>query len=61
MYCRLNVHVGESNMQVIRAVRRRLMESAWRDPRRAAERKQLYRAMLREHKKARDLFTRYRF
>jgi hypothetical protein len=57
-YQRLDVHVGDSNLAVIRAARRRLMpfHPDQREPRKA-----FYREMLKHHAKALSLFLTYRF
>lgn len=59
-YNRLNLHVGASDVMVIRAVRRRLLRNAkTRDYR--THRHELYRIMLRHHADARRLFKEWRF
>lgn len=57
IYCRLNLSVGASNLEVLRRARRKLAKRARRSRKHRAERHAFYRAMLREHKEARDLYT----
>lgn len=60
MYCRLNLHVSQSNMDVVRATRRLLNPEGhgrkYRKPRH-----DLYRTMLKHHKAARKLYYGNRF
>ena len=60
-YQRLNVHVLDCNVSLIRAIRRQLAPEALRDPALRAARKGLYRRMIAYHTEARALFTAYRF
>lgn len=62
-YCRLNVHVSESNVAVVRAARGRFAKrfAKSRKPEDRASRKVFYRAMLKEHENARKLFYGNRF
>jgi len=59
-YCRLGLHVSQSNVEVIRATRR-LLNPEGRGRKYRKKRQDLYRAMLKEHKAAQELFRRYRF
>jgi hypothetical protein len=56
-YCRLNVSVYASNLEVLRALRRKL--KPFSADRREA-RKQIFRAILKEHADARDLCREFR-
>lgn len=56
-YLRLNLHVGASGISVIRAARTKIAEHHRRDQAKRQARKDFYRAMLHEHKKARDLYN----
>lgn len=55
-YCRLGVHVGASQLDVLRAVRARLKRPLPLDPAGKARRKAIYKAMLREHRDALALY-----
>lgn len=55
-YLRLNVHVGDSRMTVIRAARKKLSAKARRDPHLRDERKTFYRTMLAYHAEANNLY-----
>lgn len=59
-YCRLNLHVHDSNRTLIRAVRRRFTPRAARDPAQREARKFIYRRMIEEHRKARALVHHFR-
>ena len=61
MYNRLRVHVNDSDMKVIRAVRKRIKKKVLRDPKFRDARKALYRDILREHAEARELVRYWRF
>lgn len=54
-YCRLGVHIYASNVEVIRAARRKLKHHALHDRAYRKSRHELYRAMLKEHRAARKL------
>ena len=56
-YCRLNVHVGASNIEVIRAARRRLMSYSL-DRQHRAERHRFFRQMLAYHRADGALYRR---
>jgi len=57
-YQRLRVSVHASDVDVIRAIRRKIKKSLRRDPAFRAQRKGLYKAILCEHDKARRVFRR---
>lgn len=57
IYNRLGVHVGASALTVIRAARRKLAKKARRSRKHRTARHTFYRAMLAEHKDARDLYN----
>lgn len=59
-YSRLGMHVDDSNMMVIRAVRRRLTDKA-KTRNYRTRRFRLYREMIRYHAAAKALFKEYRF
>ena len=61
IYCRLNAHVSDSNLSVIKAASLKLKNRFDQNPETKKRRKDFYRAMLQEHKEARDLFVKYRF
>ncbi|MBB4020099.1 MULTISPECIES: hypothetical protein [Alphaproteobacteria] len=54
-YLRLDVLVWDSDRTVIRAARRKLAQSAQRDPAVRDARKRFYRKMLRDHADAQQL------
>ena len=56
-YQRLNLHVAASNIDVIRAVRRKLKKSSLRDTSRRKARHGIYREMIGHHKDARNLYV----
>lgn len=60
LYCRLNLHVHASDRSVIRAVRRKINPNALRDPHQREARKVIYRRLIEEHQKARDIVTHFR-
>ncbi len=59
-YLRLDILVWDNNRAVIRAARRRLAQSARRDPGKRDARKRLYREMLRHHADAQQLVKQFR-
>lgn len=59
-YLRLDILVWDSDRTVIRAVRRKLSRSAWRDPDKRDARKRFYREMLRHHADAQRLVAHFR-
>lgn len=59
-YLRLDVTVWASNHTVIRAARRKLAQSARRDPSKREVRKRLYRDMLEHHANAQRLVAEFR-
>ena len=54
-YQRLGVHIYASDMEVIRAARRKLQRKARRDPALKTKRKAFYRQMLAYHRHALNL------
>jgi hypothetical protein len=60
-YNRLNVHVGASDIDVVRAARRKLKKSVRRARVHREGRHAFYRKMLAYHHEARDLFIEWRF
>jgi hypothetical protein len=61
LYSRLNVHVGESDVAVIRKVRRKIKKSCRTKRKFRNDRHKLYRSVLKEHHAALKLFRHYRF
>ncbi|MBB5754696.1 hypothetical protein [Prosthecomicrobium pneumaticum] len=59
-YLRLDVTVWASNRTVIRAARRKLAQSARRDPSKRDARKRFYREMLEHHANAQRLVVQFR-
>jgi hypothetical protein len=59
-YGRLNVHVYASDLEVIRALRRKLRPEVLHDRSLRGQRHKIYRAILAEHKAARELCARFR-
>lgn len=59
-YLRLDVTVWANNRAVIRAARRKLARSAWRDPEKRGARKRFYREMLQHHANAQRLVAEFR-
>ena len=59
-YCRLGVHVYDSNMTVIRQARRKIAEGALWSKQFRKMRKVFYKQMLNEHNKARGIVRKYR-
>ena len=59
-YQRLRVHVGASNMEVIRAARKKLAKRCWHDPSYREGRKLFYRNMLDYHHEAQELVREWR-
>jgi len=59
-YCRLNVPVGASGRDVIRAARLMIVERYRRDPEKRKQRKVFYRKMLAYHDRSLDLAARSR-
>ena len=55
MYNRLNLHVADSNREVVRRTRGKFHRNVRRDPAERGTRKKLYRLMIKEHAQARDL------
>lgn len=55
-YCRLGLPVWASDLDVIRATRRKMKKSALRDATKRDARKSVYRAILAHHRDARDLY-----
>ena len=55
-YCRLNLHVSASNIDVIRAIRRKLRPAVLRDKLKRSNRHAIYRLMLAEHLGAQNLY-----
>lgn len=62
-YRRIDPHVGDTNVSVIRKLRKRLKKSFLNDRSRSARRRRhaMYRAILQHHREAGELFRRYRF
>ena len=58
-YQRLGVHVYASNLEVIRAARKKLTRKAQRDLSYRTARKDFYRIMLRYHQEARQLVAEF--
>jgi hypothetical protein len=56
-YCRLNVSVLASNIEVIRKARLKLVKSCWHDRSKRDLRHMYYREILAEHEDARKLFS----
>ena len=56
IYCQLNLHVGASSRDVIRATHGLLRKPSRRGRKRRTERHKLIRDMLKEHREARDLY-----
>ena len=56
IYCQLNLHVGASSREVIRATHDLLRKPSRRGRKRRKERHKLIRDMLKEHREARDLY-----
>ncbi len=56
-YERLDVHVGASAREVIRAARRRLRPASRRSRAKRSERHALLRSVLKEHEDARRLYV----
>lgn len=60
-YCRLNLHVGQSDMEVVKAAQRKLKwPVAFKGKSRSA-RKAFYKEMLKHHHAEQALFRYYRF
>lgn len=59
-YCRLGVHVYDSDLTVIRAARRKIADGALWSKQFRRMRKMFYRQMLTEHDKARGIVRKYR-
>ena len=59
-YHRLNVHVWASNLDVIRAARRKLKKKARKARNVREQRHAFYRAMLYHHRKAQELCIEFR-
>jgi len=60
-YCRLGLHVSATDLQVVQAAQQKLKwPIAFKGKARSA-RKEYYRAMLREHREAKILFSSFRF
>jgi len=57
IYCHLNLHVTASDIDVIRAVRRKLRSSVLRDKDKRDNRHAIYRAILPEHRDAQRLYV----
>ena len=55
-YCRLNLHVSASNIDVIRAVRRKLRPAMLKDKSKRSNRHAIYRIMLAHHIDAQNLY-----
>lgn len=56
-YCRLNLHVWATNREVIVATRAKFLPNTRRDRHNRKDRHDVYRAVLAEHAKARELFN----
>lgn len=56
-YQRLNLHVSASNIDVIRAVRRKIKKSSLHDTSRREARHEIYREMIQHHNDSRDLYV----
>lgn len=61
MYCRLNCHVGESDVTVIRKVHKWIRPTHQHGRQWRKDRHKIYRTVLKEHHAAQALFRRYRF
>lgn len=61
LYCRLNCHVDESNVTVIRKIRAKMDVSIRTGREWRKRRHKIYRAMIKHHKSAQDLFKHWRF
>lgn len=55
-YGRLGLHVGDSDIAVIRATRRKFRKEVRRDPGLRDARKLTYRTMIAHHRDARNLY-----
>ena len=56
IYCQLNLHVGASSREVIKATHDLLRKPSRRGCKRRTERHKLIRDILKEHREARDLY-----
>jgi hypothetical protein len=59
-YCRLNVRVTASDLEVIRAARRKLTKACRRNPAQRGNRKDFYRIMLGYHHGAQGILREWR-
>ena len=60
-YNRLNLHVGASNRDVVRAASKKLQRKVRFDRKHRKERHAFYRTMIKQHRDARKLFDHFRF